>query len=755
MKLLSGYPLKCLLLVLLSIVGYGVAAGGLEVLIGAVLVCVLSWFVTEGPRGRTLPHRFANLLVIGVSILALLELLQGGRTYVEVLGRFALGLTLIKLFERRTARDHAQLMSLSLMLILVGCLRTTSLLFGVLLLLYCVLGLHVLLVHQLYAAHERVSGARRAAAKSDAEATGPVRPTIGRRVESHARMLSVGMAVVGLALSSAVFVIFPRASARGEGDNAAAQRSHTDYVSEINLLSGSRITTSQRPVCRVELTDETGRSVRLPQPLYLRGAVLRSYHNGAWSGSDMQTRGARIVADDAFSLGLAPPAGRPVLTQEIEFNRPVTTIFSMYMPVAVETDEGAAVQFDPGDQTISIVAPEGGLWSYRVMALEDPSDAEVEGVHQVHSWADVGAEDFVTGVVNLSLLDHERVRMLAEEILRGAGLNPSAFRGSSAWSFNLRAARALAEYLRSAPFAYTLDRSDVVLSGEDPIVEFLFESRKGHCEFFASALVALCGSVGVDAHVVAGYATTDFDEDDRSYQVRELHAHAWVEVRAGVHRCVLFDPTPPGSIQSGAAEAATFTDRLGWFYEYLDGWWSSEFISFDNRAQSHLIDTAYPDWTQRVSEWWETLKHWIAELNRSLNFGSAGYIWVGVIIVAMAGSATAFGLFLRRYRVLRRALQWRGAKPGQVIGLMQRLGFYADMLEAFRRCGWAKPDWQPPLAFAAALEQEHPEIAGLVRRISDAYYECRFGGGRLPASERSEIASALDELTRKLKELPR
>ena len=131
MKLLRSYPLMAFALVMLGIVGQCIAQSSLGLLTVAGSLAAMSWFVTEGPRGRALPRWVSNILTIGVGLNVIVDFVQHMPDYPGVLGRFTIGLTLIKLYERKTARDHAQLLALSLLLMLTGCLMSSSLLFGV------------------------------------------------------------------------------------------------------------------------------------------------------------------------------------------------------------------------------------------------------------------------------------------------------------------------------------------------------------------------------------------------------------------------------------------------------------------------------------------------------------------------------------------------------------------------------------------------------------------------------------------------
>ncbi|MHC5024591.1 MAG: transglutaminaseTgpA domain-containing protein, partial [Planctomycetota bacterium] len=178
MKLLRSFPLLAFALVLLSIVGLCVAQKSVGLLLVAGALAVTSWYVTEGPRGRSLPRWVSNVLVLAVSLNVVVDLLQHRDDFLGVLGRFTVWLTLIKLYERRTPRDYAHLLVLSLLLILTGCLKSSDLLFGSILLAYAALGLYVLLLFQLHAAHERVKVRRAGVIPEGYRLLPPLRPVI-------------------------------------------------------------------------------------------------------------------------------------------------------------------------------------------------------------------------------------------------------------------------------------------------------------------------------------------------------------------------------------------------------------------------------------------------------------------------------------------------------------------------------------------------------------------------------------------------
>ena len=121
--------------------------------------------------------------------------------------------------------------------------------------------------------------------------------------------------------------------------------------------------------------------------------------------------------------------------------------------------------------------------------------------------------------------------------------------------------RALA-FLRTGRFSYTLEPP---LLGRDSVDEFLFDTKAGFCEHFASAFTVLMRAAGVPARVVTGYQGGDPNPVDRILTVRQSDAHAWSEVFLAGRGWVRVDPTAaamPRRVQAGLAQALPQTQAL-------------------------------------------------------------------------------------------------------------------------------------------------------------------------------------------------
>lgn len=220
---------------------------------------------------------------------------------------------------------------------------------------------------------------------------------------------------------------------------------------------------------------------------------------------------------------------------------------------------------------------------------------------------------------------------------------------------------------------------------KDPVGEFVFDKKRGYCEYFASAAAVLLRLQGVPARYVVGYSVRPSNLEGGHYVVREADAHAWVEAWVEGKGWISLDPTPAAQFESMRAKI-----RGG-----------------------------------PVAGLWERLKAWAGELIALVKAGGA---WVAlrqqVLPVLAAISALALVGWLvqkrPRRRVARPQVAVVDAAPmppelKELLGLLDR---------RWRRSGHPRPPSRAPLEHLLAL----PEAARAGRDIVDALYRFRYGG---------------------------
>ena len=151
-------------------------------------------------------------------------------------------------------------------------------------------------------------------------------------------------------------------------------------------------------------------------------------------------------------------------------------------------------------------------------------------------------------------------------------------------------AKAVESYLQNN-FGYTLE---LKAGGDQPLSDFLFNVREGHCEYFASSMAIMLRTQGIATRVVNGFQTGEYNEAAGVYVVKQKDAHSWVEVYFPKENAwIPFDPTPFAG-RTDAANAAASNGIVGKFNTYLvalETFWIQYFVAYDNQEQRSLFSS--------------------------------------------------------------------------------------------------------------------------------------------------------------------
>ena len=166
---------------------------------------------------------------------------------------------------------------------------------------------------------------------------------------------------------------------------------------------------------------------------------------------------------------------------------------------------------------------------------------------------------------------------------------------------------AIQHHFRTQPFHYSLQPPAL---GEDPVDEFLFESRTGFCEHYAAAFVVLSRLAGIPARVVTGYQGGEVNPHNQHVVVRQSDAHAWAEVWLAGEGWTRVDPTAavaPERIDLGLDVAAavarggvpvfgTGSDlwrrlarQAGWLADAVEMAWYRNVVNYSDRRRQNLL----------------------------------------------------------------------------------------------------------------------------------------------------------------------
>lgn len=262
-------------------------------------------------------------------------------------------------------------------------------------------------------------------------------------------------------------------------------------------------------------------------------------------------------------------------------------------------------------------------------------------------------------------------------------------------------------FLRDNNFVYTLQPP---LLGQDPVDDFLFESRKGYCEHYASAFAFLMRAAGVPARIVGGYLGGQVNPWAQYLIIRQSDAHVWVEVWYPEKGWTRVDPTlevAPERLDQGA-EGSLKPGELG-------GNFARKYL----RPITSFIDQVRLGWDALSLQWEAWFSAYSKQQQQALlkALGIDTQSWKGPFLMLLAAAAGAAGLFLLYARLHKRAAGMKTAPEAR---------YYEKFCAKMARAGIVRPQHMGPLEFAEYVAQKRPDLEKPVHDITRLYIALRY-----------------------------
>ena len=289
-------------------------------------------------------------------------------------------------------------------------------------------------------------------------------------------------------------------------------------------------------------------------------------------------------------------------------------------------------------------------------------------------------------------------------------------------------AKAIEAHLQQE-FGYSLEMK---AGGNDPLADFLFNVKRGHCEYFSTAMAVMLRTRGIAARVVNGFLPGEYNEAAAAYTVRQSDAHSWVEVYFPDNQVwVTFDPTPA----AGRAEPIStgLAAKLGKYAEALELFWFQYVVGYDRQEQRSLATSV----SAQVNQYRGWLEHFVAVFRKAMaEYGQT---------LALIGFSIAGLLLVLLVAIRVRRFGWRWAlsfykRPAD--RETSAVLFYQRLIALLERRGVQRNPDLTPLEFASSLDLQ-PALT-----ITRAYNRVRFGRQELSRTEMREIEKTLNELER-------
>ncbi len=720
---------RCLLVAAaLAIVAYAASTTDPAMPLLALVVGGLGVLLTSHLVEVAIPRLLVGFATLVLLLITLARAVPGGFD-IHDFAQFVTWMIVVKVFDRRKPGDDAQLLAFSVFLAVASMLLSNGIVVAFLTLVYLPFVAHAAMHLQLRVSHYNAQQlARRRVI--DPLRVPDIRAASGVDTGLALARTSFIALLLGIVLASMIFVVVPRGAGVeqiGRWGNPAAGRV-VSFADRVRVGTGGAISTSNTPVLHLRLSDSAGRDIGgLGSIRYLRGAVLDTYENGTWRSSRPPLavgEQTHLIPDEAIALGGG--SGQSMVYQDIlllNTPREFTYLFGFWRPTEFRFQDAAVCVVNRSDSTI-MARTGGGKLRYTVRSSIYEFSYRRKDTRTPTSWPS------------------SEVARVAAEILKEVVVEPDPAARSIA--DDALAINAFRQYILDN-YTYQLGMPPPP-AGVEPTEWFLTQAERGHCEHFASALAALCRSVGIQARVVTGYVAAEYNNSTGYYIVRESNAHAWVEAQPepGVWRT--YDATPPSDLLAQHGPAPGVLAKMGRVLDALNHTWITSFVSFDSTARTDLLAWSEPA-TGVVSEKAEK----VLDRIRTTPVGQIAILALRIFLVMVAVILGSYGLFVltRRWLAARarrpRAMPRRITDP-DIRSRVLATPLYQDMLTVLARAGLHKPDWQPLRAWGGSLETRSVEVAGLVTELADLFYILRFGGRDLTPQERTRAEGLLAQL---------
>jgi len=627
------------------------------------------------------PSRFPGWLLGTLTVAALalypVDIFYWSEDFIHATVHLLCFLAVLKLLSAQDVRDHiARLVLAFLMLVVAAVLSADSVFFVFLLgfLLFSVMAFSSLELHH--------SLAKRQPAESGLS-----------RLSFRLSVSSVIISGSILAMSLGLFYALPR-SAKAALNQFLLQRGvvSSGFGREVVLGRYGELVRNPAVVMRIREIPSGDDMAPPPFPIHWRGATLTDFDGRRWT-SPMQSGEIVRVRNQELFLEGPNQRRRPGLRAGYHVHLEGDSgehLFFPGLPEFLRLDQPLLVRYP--DRSARLANPPKEPMDYAVFSYFDGEWEMAEGRIATLSATDAASQR-VEDLLKLPKLD-PRISELAQDV-------------TSDYVMPLDKARILASYLRGN-YRYRLETS--AAKSADPLAHFLFTSKEGHCEYFASALAVMLRELGIPSRVVTGFVASEYNPLTGWHVVRMSDAHSWVEVWLPGRGWFGFDPTPSSRMQPTSQVLA----RIRIWQDTIDTFWKDWVLSYNFDRQISLAQSVERGGGQfreaGVSVWQRTQQQGEAVRDYVTN---QPWVW-----------GLAFGVVV--YLPLRRLLGKQRQKRQLLAAHGEPARVYLAVMSGLERKGYQRPIWMTAGEFAKAVAP-FPGLTPL-QEFTHAYQQARYGG---------------------------
>lgn len=728
----------------------------------ALLAASISLIFTDYLRWFSLHPIIAGAfgLIAGIYALAQTQVTDLADQFVSV-ANLLIHLQMILLFQTKSIRIYWQLITLSLLQVVVAAALNLFVLFGPLLVVYTGFAISAMILFFVF--RETHPFVESLPSKNNAGQFVRVetnRPAKADRKDPRKRLYGSLLRLTGfrsfsmlsistLVASLSVFLLMPRFGNGVWRPNKPASAATGFDGDQIDLDVGS-LYENPSIVMRVSFTDEaTGEPYLISGTPYLRGSALDEYDKGRWSR-------ARPLDEDSMRSLDRPQRLPSAVRQTVSLETPKRrVVFSLSPAVALE-DTSDSIRIERRTNETR----------YFPRQNEDPAG---------YSLGSLGLRNgqqsqYMPSLSRPNSVDDDRRQLKVERDMPELAKKATEVLSSIPPEDTLARARRLESFFTDGTegFKYSLNRETQGEQGVDRVVDFVMRHKKGHCQYYASALALMLRSQGIPSRVVVGYRAENYNIVGNYYQLREMDAHAWVEAAIPADQIpddellpaegipgdawMRLDPTPGGDFAIAAARVSPWREKLGDSMDYMQLLWSEYVLGLNEKRQrraiyepiqvffkSSTILLFSPEiWAAR---WQSVVDRFKGDLFTQENIRDST-IAVALLIGGFFLLRAAWRLLGRVFSGFRRKNRRRGPQ----------VDFYARFEKLLAKNGIKRSEEQTPLEFADVVRSQLDQRAAdtslleIPKNTVDLFYRVRFGSAPLDTTESERLENSLGRL---------
>ncbi len=586
-------------------------------------------------------------------------------------------------------------------------------------------------------------------------------------------MQTLPIGIGALVFAAVFFYLLPRTSP-GVFRAGVGLKPSVGIPTELRLGLFGRLLQNPTPVMRVSFTSEsTGEAYELEEPPYLRARVFDAYYPVIARGVKREQPIWGLAGSQPFHPPLQPASSIESFVRhgradrviaEFDIHREFATLLYSVPPLYSPAEEQRIdLNFDRFNMLLDPVEPSNpAIGKSLVYSIGTGNFAKREQVAVVPAYLPPSWVEPITTMLSQELGNFPEVNQYRQELLRKAKIDESnVFEAAEEYERH---------FVLSGKFQYSLDLRPPQNAEMDPIEDFILNQPKGHCQYFASAMVALLRQNEIPSRIVVGYRPTEFNSLGSFFPVKQSDAHAWVEALFSRDQLmntkyerwldartpyywVRFDPTPA----SGGGEVEIVAQRRQ-AIDYAEKLWKDYVVDAQKISGAKNI---YAPVTKDNERAYEGLIQRFKNLVTSVQQGAFGSQRIG-FAWPLAIAITALGvLSVGIWQVWVNLPRWAP-------GLAHRLGldrrrryevkqaFFARCLSLLEQRGLRRSAFQTPQEFTSAvaveLDRAENKVGPSLSYLTELYYRLRFGTERSLSKEESQ---GIDEALRQLESIKR